>query len=66
MKIQWTNKYSKETGYVKSVNTKEKYFENTFDIKEARDYSSLSTVKGIITKLINYGEGENNDFIIVS
>ena len=32
MKIQWKNKWSGETGYVKVVHNKEQYFENTFDV----------------------------------
>lgn len=65
MKIKWTNKNSQETGYVKAVNTKEQHFENTFDYNDAKDYKLASVAKGIITKLISYGEGENNSFDIV-
>jgi hypothetical protein len=46
MKVQWTNKYSKEQGYVKALNKKEGYFENTFDKAEAKDFTAkqLSSV----------------------
>lgn len=40
MVIKWTNKVSRETGYVKGIRNKNGYFENTFDIKEARRYSA--------------------------
>lgn len=36
--IQWTNKYSHEQGYVKTINYKENYFENTFNREEAQKY----------------------------
>ena len=39
MKIQWKNKWSGETGFVKKVHTKEGYFENTFDKSEAKIFS---------------------------
>lgn len=37
-KIKWTNKFSKETGYVKKLNRKKKYFENTFEKSEAMQF----------------------------
>lgn len=65
MKIKWTNNHSKETGYVKTVNSKEQHFENTYDYAEAKEYKTPAIAKGIITKLNTYGEGENNTFEIV-
>lgn len=38
MKIMWTNKLSKEQGYVRVVHKDKGYFENTFDIKEAKNF----------------------------
>ncbi len=38
MKIMWTNKLSKEQGYVKIIHKDKGYFENTFDIKEAKSF----------------------------
>lgn len=34
-KVQWTNKHSKEQGYVKCLNREKGYFENTYDKGEA-------------------------------
>ena len=59
--IKWTNKYSGETGYVASLAAKEQHFNNTFSADEAKRYSDKA-VKGVITKLTNFGESENNDF----
>lgn len=35
MIIQWTNKHSGEQGFVKKINRRDRYFENTFDRSEA-------------------------------
>lgn len=40
MIIQWKNKYSGETGFVKKLNHKKGFFENTFDANEARKFSA--------------------------
>ena len=40
--IKWTNKFSKETGYVKSIQNKKGYFEATFSKDSARKYKSFS------------------------
>ena len=64
VKIKWTNKYSGETGYVESVSSKNKCFVNTFEKKEAKEYSEKA-VKGILTKLDSYNETENNTFEVV-
>lgn len=47
MKIKWTNKWSGDTGYVKSINSKKKEFENTFNESEAKVFS-----KNVITRTI--------------
>ena len=49
MKIKWTNKWSGDTGYVKSINSKKKEFENTFNESEAKVFS-----KNVITYLQTY------------
>ena len=61
MVIKWTNKYSGETGYVASVSRKERHFVNTPDYAEAKVYAAKS-VNRIINELIEFGEGEDNDF----
>lgn len=63
--IKWTNKFSGETGYVESIDRNNLHFINTFDIQTAKQYKAESVAKGMITKLISYGEGENNTFEIV-
>jgi len=62
--LKWTNKYSGDTGYVASISTKEQCFINSFDIDEAKRYSEKA-VKGIMTKLENYHETENNFFEVI-
>lgn len=66
MKIRWINKYSNETGYVKSIDYKNKHFNNTFNENEAKNFSSETNVNKAIAKLNEYGEGDNNYFEIVS
>ena len=64
--IKWTNKFSGETGYVKSVSTKEKHFNNTYEQNDARQYASETTANKAISNLIGYGEAENNNFEVVT
>ena len=66
MIIQWTNVFSNETGYVKSVSTKERHFVNTFDKSSAHVYKSLQAAQNVVLKLISYGEGDMNRFEIVA
>lgn len=47
MKIKWTNKWSGEVGFVKSINTKESYFENTFDESEAKVFAKNAITKAL-------------------
>lgn len=63
--IKWTNKFSGETGYVKSISAKEQHFVNTYDINEAKRYNE-NVVKGQITNLTKYGEAKNNDFEVIT
>lgn len=63
--IKWTNRYSNESGFVKSINTKGNHFVNTFDINEAKTYKKEETANTAITQLINFGEGENNHFEVI-
>lgn len=53
MIIKWTNKWSGEQGFVKSLNRKEGYFVNTFDSDKAKSYSE-KTVNKIIELLDGY------------
>ncbi len=65
MKLQWRNKLSGETGYVKSVSVKKGYFENTFNKAEAKNYANEGFAKADLKKLESFGEFENNDFTII-
>lgn len=65
MIIKWTTRYSGEVGYVKSIDYRNKHFNNTFDIAEAKDFGKESTVKKAIDKLVEYGENENNTFEVI-
>lgn len=62
MKIKWTNKWSGEVGYVKKVNTKSKYFENTFDINEAKVFTKSSATKAL-PKLESYCNDNNYEVV---
>lgn len=62
--IKWTNKFSNETGYVESVSTKGKCFVNTFEAKDAKQYTERGA-KGMLKKLEDFGETENNVFELV-
>lgn len=60
--IKWRNKYSGETGYVERVSEKEHHFVNTVHKGNAKEYSTEAAAKGVITKLTNWGEAQNNIF----
>lgn len=53
MIIKWTNKWSGEQGFVKSLNRKEGYFVNTFDSDKAKSYSEKN-VNRILELLESY------------
>lgn len=47
MIIKWTNKYSGEVGYVKKMNYRQRYFENTWNQKEAKIFSKDTVMKAL-------------------
>lgn len=47
MVIQWTNKCSGEQGFVKKLNRKGRYFENTFERREAATVKAADAQKTI-------------------
>lgn len=51
--IQWTNKHSKEQGYVKKLNKKQGYFENTYERSEAVTVKRPDVMK-TVTLLTEY------------
>ena len=64
-KIQWTNKYSGETGYVGSISKAKGYFVNAASVEEARSFRSDKEVATAIQTLVELGEAENNVFTAV-
>ncbi len=65
MVIQWRNRWSGETGYVKSISVKHGYFTNTFSFEEAHKYGSKSAVSKALKDLEKFGETINNEFIVI-
>lgn len=65
MKIKWINKYSQETGFVKTISKAKQCFMNTADETEAREFKTEKAAQKAIDTLVEYGEAVNNDFIIV-
>lgn len=63
--LKWTNKYSKETGFVESISAKDKHFVNTFDKESAKKYSSKAIANRMISSLKAYGEADQNDFDVI-
>ena len=53
MIIKWMNRFSGEVGYVKKLNYRERYFENTWDQKEAKIFSK-DTVNQALEVLQEY------------
>lgn len=61
--LKWRNRYSGETGYVKSVSLAKGYFINTFDKSEAKQYRSDKMISNDLDILLKIGEMDNNDFL---
>lgn len=64
MKIRWTNRYSQETGFVKTVSKAKNCFMNTFDASEARVFKNDKDAQKAIATLTEMGEAENNIFTV--
>ncbi len=64
--IKWVNKWSGETGFVKSIQRKKGHFVNTFDQAEAKKYKDEDSINQALDVLITIGEGENNFFEVVA
>ena len=65
MIIRWTNTYSREIGFVKSIDYKNRHFNNTFNENEAKKFVSIASAEKAINKLHEYGEDELNIFEII-
>ena len=60
--IRWTNKFSKETGFVKELG--EGHFINTWDKADAAKYRTQKAAEKVLVTLNEFGEGANNDFVV--
>ena len=63
--IMWTNRFSGETGYVGDIDKKEKHFNSVSDKKDAKVYGNAGLATLALKQLIEYGEGDNNDFDVL-
>ncbi|MCD7752297.1 MAG: hypothetical protein LUG61_06365 [Lachnospiraceae bacterium] len=63
--LKWTNKFSGEEGYVKTVSVKEGHFVNTNNIAEAKSYRRRGIAYKGIAYLAALGEADNNVFTAV-
>ena len=63
--IQWTNRFSNEQGYVKSVKKADGHFINTYDVAQAKAYKRDCDVVKCVATLEEIGEAVNNSFEIV-
>ena len=57
--INWKNSYTGDAGYVAHI--KKDHFENTFDEKEARSYTSLAAAEKSIAKIKSMPLEMNNN-----
>lgn len=60
--LKWRNKFSGETGYVKTVSPKSKCFFNTFNKEDAKKYTSEAMLNKDLAFLESIGEMYNNIF----
>lgn len=61
--IKWTNKYSKETGFVKCL--AKGHFINTFDPGEAMKFKTIKEADKTLDRLYEFGEDANNEFTVI-
>ena len=60
--LKWTNKFSNETGYVKSVSWVKGCFINTWDKTDAKRYTTSKRLDNDLHILEVVGETQNNVF----
>lgn len=60
--LKWVNKFSGETGYVKTVSVAKGYFINTPNAAEAKSYKSETAINKDLAILEGFGEMVNNNF----
>lgn len=63
--VKWKNKFSGEEGFVKNIRLFRGYFENTFEMSNARLYCSMHECKTALKVLKQIGEDRQNNFEIV-
>lgn len=63
--LLWTNKYSKERGFVAKVLPKAGHFVNATSKEEVKRYPNDGLASADIKRLTEMGETENNFFTIV-
>lgn len=63
--IQWTNKFSGETGYVQSVTRAKGHFINTWDKETAKVYKGEKVLANDLAILEEVGETKDNIFEVV-
>ena len=64
--IKWENKFSAETGLVKKINKGKGYFENTYNVEEAKSFKTKKGAENAIETLKVLKDAENNTYCIVS
>lgn len=62
--LRWVNKYSGETGYVKSVLKSKGYFVNVWDRAGAKVYMNEAMALRDLEIIKELGEAIYNDFVI--
>lgn len=62
--LTWRNRFSGETGYVKSISKTEGHFVNTNDVHKAKKYKSDAGAKQALRILNELGETQNNEFFV--
>ena len=60
--IKWKKRHSEETGYVGSINEKERRFDPASSIDDAEKYMDQESASMAVHKLKDMGETENNVF----
>jgi hypothetical protein len=60
--LKWTNRFSGEEGFVKSVLPSRGYFVNTFDVVDAKAYKGPKDIMNDLELLRKFGEFDNNMF----
>ena len=60
--IRWTNRFSKETGFVKAL--AEDHFINTWEKADAAKYRTKKDAEKVLVTLNEFGENVNNEFVV--